>query len=424
MANSFDSNFSRKLMRKFLARIEANRVLSKTVDTQMFMGAFNPASGPYVDIKRPHQYKSIRTSDGDLTSETAGSIISGKATATVQNYITVYLSWDNIDEAIRMDQLDEIIDPAATEMVTELETSFCDYMIKNAGLSYGTVGTKIDAWADIAGQKSLMNAIGVPTGPKYSVVNDFTLQNLAQAQTGISPATGSLVNTAWEDAVVSSPLAGIKVLASNALSTYTSGTCADRAGALAATPTATYLGAKDSMTQSLSLSGLTTGSASTIKAGEILEYTARYRTNMKTGKAAFGADGAKIKFRQTVTADAAVSTAGTATVTVTGPGIYESGGAYNTVDSALTSGDVVTILGAASTEYQPALFYQKDAFSITTVKLPKLAATDTVAWTRDGMTMRVTKWSDGKTNEQFIRFDMLPAFGTMNPFFAGKGFGL
>ncbi len=430
MANSFDSNVSTKLMRQFLASFESQRVLTKTVNTQMFSGKFDPTAGTTIDIKRPHQYKSIRSSDGNLVtaSASAAPMISGKATATVQNYITVWLEWKNVDEALKLDQLKEITDPAAEEMVVALEDSFGDYMIANSGLTYGNPGTAIDAWSDIAGQNSFMKSLGVPAGPKYSAMNPFVVQNLAAAQTGLSADPSRLVQTAWEEAQIPGMFGGLKAISSNALSTYTAGTNADRTGSLAATPTATYLSVKDTMNQTLSLADLGT-SGGTITAGETLEFTgtganARSHVQLKNGNTVFGADGAAKKFRCTVTADATVSTAGTATVVVAGPAIFETGGAYNTISSALTSGDVVTIKETASAEYQPSLFYHKDAFSVTTVKLPKLYSTDTVAWTRDGMTMRVSKYSSGSENLQRVRFDMLPAFATLNPFFAGRGFGL
>ena len=83
------------------------------------------------------------------------------------------------------------------EVCIDLETSFCDYMIQNAGLSVGTPGTVIDAWSDVAGQMSLMKAIGVPTrGQIYSVMNPYTIQNLASAQTGLSADPSRLVQVA------------------------------------------------------------------------------------------------------------------------------------------------------------------------------------------------------------------------------------
>lgn len=426
MANNLESNISKKVMRAFVAAFEKQIVLAKTVNTQVFQGEFTPQYGDTIYIKRPPQYKSKRTTDGDISGGTPSDIIIGQAAATVQNYITVDINWSNREEALELDQLEMILKPAAVECVTELELSLCDFMYQNAGLSTGTPGTAIDAWTDIASQMSLMKAVGVPMGDRYSVVNPFILQNLASAQTGLSADPSRLVQTAWEESQVSTPFAGLKVIASNSMSTYTSSDSADRTGALAANPDVTYVTHKDSMVQTLSVTGLT--AAAVVKAGDIIEFTgtgadARSICHHKTGKVILGADGAPVPWRATVTADATMDGGGAGTLLVTGPAIYETDGAYNNVSAALVSGDVFDILGAASTEYQPSLFYHKDAFGVAFVRLPKLYSTDTVAVSDSGYSMRVSKYSDGDANTQKIRFDLLPAFSVMNPQFAGKGFG-
>ena len=70
MANNFDSNFTRKLMRSFLDKFESSRVLSKNVDTQMFQGKFNGSTGDTIDVKRPTDYRTVRTPNGDVSGET------------------------------------------------------------------------------------------------------------------------------------------------------------------------------------------------------------------------------------------------------------------------------------------------------------------------------------------------------------------
>ena len=89
MANNFDSNFTRMLARVFLEKFETARVLSKNVNTQLLKGRFDPSTGENVDFKRPTDYRSVRTATGNISSQTESSIITGKATGTVQNYFTV-----------------------------------------------------------------------------------------------------------------------------------------------------------------------------------------------------------------------------------------------------------------------------------------------------------------------------------------------
>jgi hypothetical protein len=423
MANSFDSNITRKLARVFLPAFESKRILSKTVNTQFLKNApFNPSSGTVVDIKRPTDYVTVRTSGGDVSGSAPNNdIITGKASATVQNYFTVDMEWDVVDEAIKMDQLKELIDPAADRIVTDLELDFGKFMYKNVNLSVGDPDTAVTTWDEVAEAGALMDAIGVPSANKHYVINPFTQRTLASVQRSIG-AADPLVSSAFQNATIAENFAGMKVMTGNALSSYTAGTLTTRTGTLSATPDATYVTAKDTMTQSLALTGLLPATG-TIKAGEIIEITdnSRNRLGLNT-REQLSKDGAAIKWRGVVTADVTLS-GGAGTVVVAGPAINESGGQYNTVSSALTSGDAIEILGTASTVYMPNMFYHKDAFAIGSVPIPKLYATDTVMTTRDGLQMRVSKGADILKNKQIVRFDLQPAYGVLNPFFAGQGFG-
>jgi hypothetical protein len=422
-SNNFDSNITRKVARIFLEKFEASRVLTKTVNTQLLEGQFNAQSGENVDFKRPHDYKTDRTSDGDISAVDKSDIIAGKATGTVQDYFTTHMDWNSKAESLEMDQLEEIIEPAATRIVTDLELDFGAYMYKNCNLHYGTPGTAVDAWSDVAGAGALMDSMGVPNDSnRYYVMNPFVTAALANTQSGLSSGSNNLVDTAWQNAQVSNKFGNLLAMTSNALSSYTSGSLSDRAGTLSATPNATYTTHKDTMIQSLAVTGFGAG-ADTIKAGEIIQVTGRNRLGLSTRQAFVDGTGSQVLWAGVVTADVTLA-GGAGTLLVAGPAIQETNGQYNTVDTALTSGDVITVLGAASTVYQPSMFYHKQAFGIGAVPQDKLYSTDTIATTEDGMQIRVSKYADGDANRQKIRFDLLPAYATFNPFFAGQGFGV
>lgn len=420
MANTFESNFTRKVAMKVLDRFEANRVLSKNVNTQLVAGAFNPDSGTQVDVKRPTDYTVIDTADGNI-STTRSDMVAGKATATVQNYITVAVDYNEVDEALKMgSDASRFWDDIANRVVVDLELKFATFAMKNLGLNYGNPIYGVNSWAEVAGAGALMQSSGIPMNKKWCYfLNPYAQVALAteQRSLGVNPEVGS----ANEMAIVKSNFAGFNVMTATTLPTYTLPTTGDLVGALSATPTATYAAAKDSMTQSLAVSGFGTFSG-TIPAGTVVQVTGRNRLNLSTRNPIVDATGTKIVYNATVTADATLTT-GAGTLIVTGPGIYEASGAYNTVDSALTSGDVVTILGADATTYQPNLFWHPDALTIASVPIKKLHATDTVATTRDGLQMRICKYSDGDANKQTVRFDLHPAFGCMNPLMGGHGYG-
>ena len=84
---------------------------------------------------------------------------------------------------------------------------------------------------------------------------------------------------------------------------------------------------------------------------------------------------------------------------------------------------MVNVRSADSTTFQPNLFYHPQAFSMASVKLPKLFSTDTTVVTEDGFSIRVSKYADGDANVQKVRFERLPAYAVLNPRFAGHGGG-
>lgn len=423
MANSFDSNITRKLARKFLPAFESSRVLSKRVNTQLFKGDFNPSSGDTIDVKRPTDYTSYRNATGDLTSSTASDIITGKASAVVQNYFTAWCTYDEADEAIKMDQLDDLLNPMARRIAIDMELDFANFLLKGAGLYAGTIGNAADTWADIAEYGAAMQAAGVPMDrPWTTVINPYTQAALASSQRslGAGGSAGSLIKSAHERAIITSDFAGMDVVTGTTLATYTTGAGADRVGAVNGTPTVTYLAAKDTMTISIPVDGF--DAALPVKAGDRVQVTGVNQLNMSTREAVINAAGANVLWTGTVTADVTMST-GAGTLVVTGPAIYEAAGAYNTVSAAIADNDVITILGAASTAYQPNLFFHPMGATITSVPIKRLNSTDTFMQTEDGLQMRVSKWSDGVKNEQKIRFDFRPAYGILNPFMIGAGFG-
>lgn len=424
MANNFDSNFTRKLARVFLEKFESARIHSKNVNTQLLDGRFDPTSGDTVDFKRPTDYTTSRTTAGDITG-VRKDIITGKASGTVQNYFTVPIDWTEADEAIKMDQLDQLLAPAATRIATDLELDFSNFMLTRAGLLAGTVGTAATTWDHIAQAGAVMMGHGIPQdAPWYYTVNPFTQKKLAsnQRSLGAGGTAGELITEAHQKSTISNMFAGFdRVMTATTLPRYTTDAASDRAGTLTATPTATYVGAKDSMTMSIAVTSM--GANAVVAAGEIVQITGRNRLNLSTRRTILDDTGAVILFTGVVTAAVTLGASGEGTLVISGPAIYESTGAYNTVSSAVTSGDVVTRLGSAGVTLQPNMFWHKNAFSIGSVPLKKLYATDTIATTEDGLQIRVCKYSDGDANKQIVRFDLRPAYSCLNPFFAGQGWG-
>lgn len=435
MANDLNSNVSTKVAKVIMDGFQASQVLTKTVNTSLISGSngVDNETGDTVYLKRPHQYKSLETSDGDITGMTKNDIASGRIAATVQPFITVPIEYTNLEEVTQLNQLQEILMPAGEELATRLETNLGSFIGNNSGLTYGTPGVAVDAWMDVTGASALMKSVGVPdSGERYYVMNPFSQANLSNQQTGLTGAD-TLVQSAWQNAQITQNFGGLRAISSNALKNYTGGASVDRTGALAGPPDQTYVNAKDTMQQVLSLSGLTASTVDAVRAGDVIEFTgvsalARSVVNVKTREVSMGADGLPIKWRCTVVTGGDTDGAGAVSVTVTNAAIYGNlGGAdeqYTNISTGLLGGDVFTILGTNDTIYQPNLAFHKNAFALATLKLPKLHATDTIATTKEGLSMRITKYSDGDANKQKWRIDMLPVLSAVNPLFACRGFGV
>lgn len=424
MANNFDSNFTREVAKVVIAGFETKRVISKNVNTQLLTGRFNPDSGENVDFKRPTDYVTKRTSTGDISGGARSDIITGKATGTVQDYFTIDADFNEADQALKMGTLDRFFDNMTTRMVTDIELDFASHMMTNCALLAGTPGTAATTWDHVANAGAILSSTGVPMDAKwFYTVNPHTQVKLAsnQRSLGAGGTAGGLIKSAHEKAMLSENFAGMDIMTSTALASYTNSSVADRAGTLTAAPTPTYLAAKDSMTQTLAVTAM--GANAVVSAGEVIQVTGRNRLNLSTRKVILDETGANILWTAVVTADVTLGASGEGNLVCTGPGIFEATGAYNTVDTAIGSGDVITRLGSASDIIQPNLFWHKEAFSMGSVPLQKLFSTDTIATTKDGLQFRVSKYADGDKNKQIVRVDFRPAYATLNPFFAGHGHG-
>ena len=421
MANNLNGNVSQIVLKKFATMFQNDCVLVKTVDRQLIQGEINPNTGDTVYLKRPHQFASTRTADGDISATTTQNLVSGKIPAKISNYCTVEIAYSQLEEAIKLNQLDQILKPISERINTDIEIELAKFIQTNGALSLGSPGTGITKWSDVAQTGSMLKDLGVESGNNYAVMDPWAAQNLAEKQSGLD--NNELVRTAWENAQISGNFGGVRALMSNGLAARVSGSAAGAAGiTVKTTPTATYDSVKDSYQMTIVLTGAT---GLTLKAGDQLEFATSYWLNQQS-KQQLVKNGSPIKFTATVLTDA-TAVGADITVTVSGAAIVDASNVqYNTVSAAITAGMAVSVKGAASTTYKPNLFYNEKAIAMGTVELPKLHSLDSAVMSspRTGLSIRVHKYSDGRANKQMMRFDVLPAFSILNPHMCGQFFGV
>lgn len=419
--NNLDSNVSQIVLKKFLPGFMSDLVLAKTVDRQLLAGEINSTTGDSVSFKRPHQFASKRTANGDISGQAKNNLISGKATGRVGNYITVAVEWQQIEEALKLNQLEEVLKPITERVVTDLETDLAQFMMNNGALSLGSPNTPINKWSDVAQTASLMKDLGIKTGENYAVMDPWSAQRLADAQSGLH-GSDKLIQSAWEDAQISGNFGGIRALMSNGLASRTQGAFGGTL-TVSATPTVTYNAVKDTYQFTVTLAGATASITGFLKAGDQIKFTNTYWLQQQSKQVLYNGS-TPISFTATVLADANSTAGGLVTVTLSGVPIYDTTNPqYNAVSRAVTAGDAVTVIGTASQTMKPNLFYNKFFCGLGTIPLPKLNSIDSAVATYEGFSIRVHKYSDGDANVQKMRFDLLPAYVCFNPHMGGQFFG-
>lgn len=415
MANNYQSNINDKLLKQFARSFDSSQVLGKTVSKQLVNDFDASTGGGYgaVSMKRPPQYVPQRTPDGNLSAVTANPVNVGRVQASVSDYITVYVENTQVEEALEADQLKELLDPIAMDMTVTLESELANHMAMNAALQTGNPDTAISKWSDVAAAGALLKEIGAPQGKSYAAINNFTETSLSDLQTQLG--VNSEVSDAWSSALIKKNFAGLNVLTTNNLPLFTAGNTT--AGlTVQATPLSTYDAHKNTYRMTIVLAGavITTG---TLNAGTTLQFNGSDLLNMRNRKEMVR-NGAPVKFTGTVLQDAVADGAGQITVQISGAAIHETGvnGAFNTVNTAITAGDTVTVLNSTSGGiYRPDLAYCEGFVGMGSVVLPKLHVTDSSVISFKGSSIRVHRFSDGVANKNRYRFDLLPTFATFNP---------
>lgn len=424
MANNVTGNVSQLVLKKFAPGFKSSSVLLNAVDRQVIQGEINANTGETVRLKRPQQFQAIRTSNGNLTGNDPSNLISGTIDASISNYCTVYINYEQLEQAIKLNQLDQLLSPAYQQMNTALELELANYIMKNGGLSLGTIGSPITKWSDVAQCGSMLADIGLNFGKKYAVMDPWAFQALADKQSALQSGNTELIRSAWEDAQIAGNFAGVRALSSNSLANRTSGTAVGTASVtVKTTPTLTYDAVKSTMQMTLTLTAASLGTK-TLKAGDQVSFTNNYLINQQTKQVMYR-NGAAVPFTATVVADA-TAVANDITVTLSAAAVFDTTNPqFNTVASAVVATSPVVLEGTASTTYKPNIFMHEKAIAMGTVELPKLYNWDSTVFTsaETGLSMRATMSSDPFTNVQAMRIDILPAFATLLPLGCGQFFG-
>lgn len=104
--------------------------------------------------------------------------------------------------------------------------------------------------------------------------------------------------------------------------------------------------------------------------------------------------------------------------------IYDTTDPRQNCSGAPTDNDDISFVGAASTNYVQQLMYHKEAFQFITAPLPILDdAHKCVVKSKDGLSMRIWMFSDGRNDELLVRGDILYGMASLRPAWASRIIG-
>ena len=98
------------------------------------------------------------------------------------------------------------------------------------------------------------------------------------------------------------------------------------------------------------------------------------------------------------------------------PAIYTTGGRQNVVAAGMANGAALSKIGAASTVYKPSLAFHEDAFAFATADLVMPSGVDFASrQVMDGISMRIVRQYDISGDKFPCRLDVLYGFKTIRP---------
>lgn len=286
-----------------------------------------------------------------------------------------------------------ILKPYMSAMGQNIDSQFLT-LAKNA--TYNSVGTAGSTVFDTATMGSvrekLKKNLAPLDGDLIALLDSTAINSANNARKGLFVYPGK----SYRDGVVTEA-DGFTYKESNLLPTHTRGT-----------QTGTFTVATTSTTADTTIA-LTGTSGGTLKAGDIFTVANVFAVHPITK--------VTLNYLQQFVVTADNTASGTAyTGVAISPAINQSATSIQNINRLPTSGDVVTIIGAASTGYTQNLAFNKQAFRVASVPLMKPADAHMVAQeTVDGMTVRVWMGSQILTDKMVLRLDFLGAFCAVRP---------
>jgi hypothetical protein len=390
------------ITRKALEILENNLVITRNVNRQ-YDDSFAVEGAKIGSTLR------IRLPDRALVTDGAALQVQDDneqfTTLTVASQKHIGINFTSAELTMQLDDFAErVLKPRISQLASSIDADVAN-AYKNIFSSVGTPGTVPSTSLVLLQAQQKLNENAAVMSPRYATVNPAANAGLVEGMKGLFNPTTTISNQFKNGMMGMGVLGFEEVNMSQSIKQHTTG---DYGTAITVTSTVTTEGQS---TLPISF----TGSSKTWNVGDVFTIAGVNAVNPQTREST----GSLQQFVVT----AAATGSSTATLSIS-PALYSASQALATVSSLPASGAVVTMLGAAATQYSQNLIYHKDAITFATADLLLPQGVDMASrQVHNGISMRVVRQYDINNDRLPCRIDVLYGFSTIRPQMAVRMWG-
>jgi hypothetical protein len=327
-------------------------------------------------------------------------------TLTVASQKHIGINFTTAEMTMQLDDFAErVLKPRISQLASSIDADVAN-SFNNIYQSVGTPGTTPGTSLVLLQAQQKLNEAAAGMSPRYATVNPAANAALVEGMKGLFNPV-STISKQFKSGLMGEGILGYDELAmSQSIKQFTTGS---RTGAISVKGTVSAQGQS-----TITLNG-TTGN--TLKKGDVFTIANVFSVNPQTREST----GSLQQF--VVTEDITAASSEFLNVKIA-PAIYTSSVALATVNSFPVDAAVVTVLGAASSQYPQNLVYHRDAIAFATADLLLPQGVDMASrQVHNGISMRVVRQYDINNDRMPCRIDVLYGYSVIRPQMAVRLWG-
>jgi hypothetical protein len=384
------------ITRKALEILENNLVLSRNVNRQ-YDDSFAVEGAKIGSTLR------IRLPDRALVTDGAALQVQDDneqfTTLTVATQKHIGVNFTSAELTMQLDDFAErVLKPRVSQLASSVDADVAN-AYKNIYSTVGTPGSVPSTSLVLLQGQQKLNEYAVPMNDRYATVNPAANAGLVEGMKGLFNPVDT-ISRQFKNGMMGQGVLGYdEINMSQSIAQHTTGTRSASASLTVAT-TITTEGQS-----TIAING-DTGSA-TFTQGDVFTVAGVYAVNPQTRQST----GSLQQF--VVTSTVAASSGNWASINVS-PAMYTPANALATINAFPASGAVVTVVGAANTQYPQNLIYQKNAITLGTADLLLPQGVDMASrQVHNGISMRIVRQYDINNDRMPCRIDVLYGYSVI-----------